>query len=154
MGNDWNGECGMNSLAIPNSAFAHSALLTATFTPSVPHRHQNVVQRMRAGGDPVREDLVFERIDFKAFAAFVRDGGRGFKKEQAATGIGGINAAALRLAGEGNVIAFIIVTAERKAETILAGGSAVTGAGVAAGLCENRLDMVAESEFFGGRRRD
>ena len=58
------------------------------------------------------------------------------------------------MAGEGNVIAFIIVTAERKAETILAGGSAVTGAGVAAGLGENRLDMVAESEFFGGRRRD
>lgn len=107
-----------------------------------------------AGSDPVGEDFIFERIDFETFAAFVRDGRGGFQQEETAPWISGINATALRLPGERDVVAFIIITAERKAEPILSGRGPMAGAGVATGFGEDRLDVVAERDLFrrGGRR--
>ena len=102
-------------------------------------------RRRRSGGDPFREHLVIDRIDFEAFAAFVRNGAGGLEQHQAPAGIARNDAAAESAAGERQIIAFIIVTAQGKLETVLAGSGAVTGARAATGFGEHRLNMIAKA---------
>lgn len=77
------------------------------------------------------------------------NGGSGFEEEEAAARIGLVDAASLRLPGERDEIAFIIVAAERKAKAILTGSGSVACAGVATGFGEDRLNVIAEGEFRG-----
>ena len=66
----------------------------------------------RAGGNPFRQDPVFQRTDIESFAAFVRDGGCRFQQQQTAARIGGDNPASERVAREREEVAFIIIAAE------------------------------------------
>ena len=99
----------------------------------------------RAGGDPFGEDRVLGRIDVEPLAALVRHGAGRLEQQQAAAGIARHDPPAQRAARDGESVALVIVAAQRELEAALAGRRAVAGAGIAAGLREDRLDVVAEA---------
>ena len=98
----------------------------------------------RAAGDPFGEDFVFRRIHLEPLAALVRDQLRRLEQDQAARGIVEIDPAPLRGFGDGEVIALVIIAAQRKLEAPLPRRRAVARPGRTAVAREDRLDFVAE----------
>jgi hypothetical protein len=79
----------------------------------------------------------------------MRNGGRGFKKDQAPTGVAGNNPAPQGLVRQGQKVAFVIVTAERQLEPVLPRRRTVTSSSVAARFRENGLDIIPEVPLGG-----
>ena len=93
--------------------------------------------------------LIINGADLETFAALVRHGAGGFEQHQAAAGIAGHDAAAQRLTGQRQKIAFVIVTAQGKFETVLARRRAMAGARAATRLGQHRLHVVAKAPLEG-----
>ena len=108
-----------------------------------------------AGGDPLRQQRVVGAGGVEPQAPFVGDGHGGLGEEEARTGIGGVDAAAERFAGDGEMVGVGIVAEERQPEAPLAGQRSMAASGVAAGLGEDGDDVEGEARRVGaGRGRE
>ena len=111
-------------------------------------RHRRRVLRILrgAGGDPLFQDLVFERILGEAFAALVGHGGGRFEEHQALIGLRGVDAPAEHVADQGVIVEVGILTAQGNLEARLAVGVAVTRAGVTTAFRQHGHDVIAEAD--------
>src|SRR5689334_11091876 len=80
---------------------------------------------VRTASDPFRQNAIIKRADLETLPAFVRHGSRRFEQHETARGIAGRDAPAHRAASQRQVVPLIIITAQRKLETVLAGRSSM-----------------------------
>src|SRR5262249_48591207 len=98
--------------------------------------------------DPFPEDLVLPGTRGEAPAAAVRRLPGGLEQEQAAVGIGRIDAAAEEIAGDRGVVLLRLVAEKRQAEAALALERTVAGAGVASHAAEEAHQVPLEIDHF------
>src|SRR5258707_11218349 len=103
----------------------------------------------RACGDPLRKHPIIEGVRLETFPPLVWDGACGLEEHQAEARVAGHNAAAKGAMSEREKITFVVITAQRKLESVLAGRRAMAGARAATIFGQNRLYMVAKTPFEG-----
>ena len=108
----------------------------------------------RPRGNPLRQHAIGWRVDFEAYAPLVRNGTRGFRHNEAATGIGQLDTSPARLARDRLVVCQRIVSAQGKLEAPLAGQRTVTCARTATGLGQNRFHVMAKAPIHVGVKTD
>src|SRR4051812_3777902 len=77
----------------------------------------------------------------------MRNGAGWLQEHEAAARVARHNATTECMMRESEVIAFVIVTTERKLESVLPGCCAMARAGTASHLREDRLNMIPEAPF-------
>ncbi len=87
-----------------------------------------IPRRRSPGGDPIGENAVVARTRRDAAAPGVLEGRGRFDKDQAAPGIAEFHPPPARLAGDGMIIGFRIVSAKTEPEAALTGECAMAGA--------------------------
>ena len=73
------------------------------------------------------------------------DGESGLQQDQTLGGLHALGAPRQGLVGQGQVIGFRIVAAQRQLEAVLSRGGAMTGTGVASHLRQHGLHVVAKT---------
>ncbi len=101
--------------------------------------------------NPLQDDVVFTAVSIQSQAASVRHLAGWFCQQQTAFGRTRKDAASACFLDDGGVIEVGIKSQQRKLETTLTAGLAVTGTLIAALSSQNRLDVVVKVNRSGRR---
>ena len=102
-------------------------------------------ERGSAGGDPLSDHAVLQRIHREPFAAAMGNRKRGLQQHQAGRGLGQGHAPTHRTAGKRVIVHFRIVAAQGQLEPVLSGQRAVARSLIAAGLGHHRDHVILEA---------
>ena len=106
----------------------------------------------QAGGDPVPQNPVLPAVRIEALAPLVGQLVAALGEDQAARGLEQVDPPAGDVAAERGVVEVGILAAQRQLEAAFAGGVAMAGAQVAAGLGKRRHDVGAERRLRSRRQ--